>query len=178
MEKQPYITFKIRLQTAEEFRNYSRQLGKQQSETLQLMLDFFKVNRLSPLEELGPNFITLEKRIKDRINALVAILKDIEKTQTKPTHSMLQLLFQESPITKKEILREKNQQDLSNDNSLHFELLAAKSMEKDLRKKLTEKTEDLKQILDRVAVVRNSFGRPYLRLNLTKEEFEQLKSRT
>lgn len=62
------------------------------------MLDFFKNNGLSPLEELEPNFLTLEKRIKMRINAVVAVLRDIEKTQTEPSHAMLQLLFQESPL--------------------------------------------------------------------------------
>ena len=105
-KKYPYVNLKIRPEIAEEFRKYSRQLGKPQTETLKILLDFFEENRFSLFESLGSNLSTLEKGIKARINTVVAILKDIEKTQTKPTHEMIQLLFTEKP-SKKEILVEK-----------------------------------------------------------------------
>ena len=73
---------------------------------LQIMLDFFEANRFTLFESLGSNLSTLEKGMKARINTVVAILKDIEKTQTKPTHEMIQLLFTEKP-SRKEILVEK-----------------------------------------------------------------------
>ena len=81
-------------------------MGTQHSETLQIMLDFFEANRFTLFESLGSNLSTLEKGMKARINTVVAILKDIEKTQTKPTHEMIQLLFTEKP-SRKEILVEK-----------------------------------------------------------------------
>ena len=177
MQNEPYITLKIKSQTAGEFRIFCRKLGKQQSDSLQLMLDFFKNNRLSPSEELGPNFITLEKGLKVRINAVVAILKNIEKTQTKPSHAMLQLLFGENSVKKKELLLEKTQQEPAKNDHLQQEIVAYQNMESELRKKLYERTHDLKSVLDKVAVVRNNFGRIHLRLNLSREEYEQLKSK-
>ena len=105
-KREPFVTIRFKAKTAEELKKYSRQLGIQHSETLQIMLDFFETNRFTLFESLGSNLSTMEKGIKARINTVVAILKDIEKTQTKPTHEMIQLLFTEKP-SRKEILVEK-----------------------------------------------------------------------
>ena len=105
-KREPFVTIRFKAKTAEELKKYSRQLGTQHSETLQIMLDFFEANRFTLFESLGSNLSTLEKGMKARINTVVAILKDIEKTQTKPTHEMIQLLFTEKP-SRKEILAEK-----------------------------------------------------------------------
>ena len=61
--------------------------------TLSQMLEFFEKHQLSPTDEIPNHLIKVEKRILKRINAVIAILKDIEKTQTKPTLGMLQALF-------------------------------------------------------------------------------------
>ena len=170
----PYVTIKLKRETAEEFRRYSRELNSRQSETLQLMLDFFRNSRLSPCEELGPNMTTLEKRMKTRINALVAILRDIEKTQTKPTFAMLQLLFQENPVRKKELLLEKNS-SLSAKKKTYEKASVFENPEVELRKKLRERTQELNHVLEKVVINRSNFGSVYLRLNMPREEFEQLK---
>lgn len=144
-------------------------MRKQQTETLQLMLDFFKKHNLSPCEDLGPNMKTLEGNINRRINALIAIIKDIEKTQTKPVLAMIQLLFQEDTNQKKTILVEKisvSQKEREMNPSAEQELL--------LKNKLSETRTDLKILLERVMIVRNNFGSPYLRLNLNQEEYQSL----
>lgn len=92
--KEPFETFKIKASTAKRFRKYAREMGCSQSMTLQLMLEFFEVNGLSPNEQLGPNMHTLEQQLKKRIDALIAIIRSIEKSQTKPTALMLQSLFE------------------------------------------------------------------------------------
>ena len=172
-----YITFKIKAETAAEFRSFSRKLGKQQSECLQLMLDFFKIHSLSPLDELGPNLTSIEQRIKGRINALIAILRDIEKTQTKPTLLMLQLLFQENTVKKNELLMEKKQAILPQNSGDDSQSSSGHTIEDDLRKKLLERTKDLKYVLEKVSVVRSSFGVPHFRLNISHEEYDHLKSK-
>lgn len=177
MNKELYVTLKIKLATAENFRLFSRQLREQQTESLQLMLDFFKNNGLSPRDDLGPNITTLEKRLKVRINAVIAILRDIEKTQTRPTHSMLQLLFCETPGKKKEVLLERHLQDSPGPTNLQRDLLKSRNTETELKKKLDETTADLRLILEKVTVVRNNFGSTHFRLNLSKEELEALKSK-
>jgi hypothetical protein len=55
---------------------------------------------------------TLETRIstliKKRMNGMIAILKDIEKSQTKPTAAMLHSLFERAEPTSKKLILEKN----------------------------------------------------------------------
>lgn len=175
MKSEPYITLKIKPKTAAEFRKFSRSLGRKQSEVLQLMLDFFNNNGISPLEELGPNLFSLEKRIKLRINAVVAILRDIEKTQIKPTHAMLQLLFQESSTKKKELVLEKQSPPTSLEDSNQMELLKVQRQVMKTREELHKKGRILNFLIEKVVVTRNSFGQPYLRLNMSKADFEKLK---
>ncbi|WP_241489609.1 BfmA/BtgA family mobilization protein [Lacinutrix algicola] len=67
-----------------------------------------KKNGISPHESIGPKMQTLEALIKKRINGVIAIMKDIEKNQTKPTVAMMQSLFKEiEPPIKKLILEKK-----------------------------------------------------------------------
>ena len=58
-------------------------------------------------ETLGPNMQTLESEIKKRINAVIAIIKDIEKHHDKPTTAMLQSLFMEFEPKEKKLILEK-----------------------------------------------------------------------
>jgi hypothetical protein len=51
---------------------------------------------------------SLENNLKGRINALIAIIRDIEKNQTKPTVAMLHLLFEEAEPKKKPLILENN----------------------------------------------------------------------
>lgn len=109
-EKEPFATFKIKVSVAQKFRKFSKRMGASQSMTLLLMLDFFKANGISPKESLGPHIHTLESLIKKRINAVMAVIKDIEKNQTKPTAAMMHALFEgEDPSEKKPLLTEKKQ---------------------------------------------------------------------
>ena len=56
---------------------------------------------------MGPNMQTLEREIKKRINAVIAIIKDIEKHHDKPTTAMLQSLFMEFEPKQKKLILEK-----------------------------------------------------------------------
>ena len=105
--KSSFATIKFKADTAIRFRNYSRKISPSHTSAMEMILNFFESNRISPAEDLGPNMKTLEANLKKRINSLIAILRDIEQTQTKPTLAMIQLLFQESPLIKKEIVVEK-----------------------------------------------------------------------
>ena len=81
--------------------------------TLLLMLDFFEENGISPSEFIGPPKETLETRIsmliKKRMNGMISILKDIEKSQTKPTVAMLYSLFEQAEPPKKKLILEKKE---------------------------------------------------------------------
>ncbi|MFB9056527.1 BfmA/BtgA family mobilization protein [Mariniflexile ostreae] len=115
-EKEGFETLKIKRSVAIEFRKFSKMLLKSQSMTLLLMMEFFNENGISPTESIGPNMETLEKRIslliKKRMNGMIAIMKDIEKNQTKPTVTMLQSLFEQAEPPKQKLILEKNRPEI------------------------------------------------------------------
>ena len=111
-EKERFESLSIKTSVAMRFRQFCKNMSKSQSMTLLLMIDFFESNGISPVESMGPHMETLEKRmsllIKKRINGLIAIMKDIEKNQTKPTAAMMLSLFEEAEPPKKKLVLEKN----------------------------------------------------------------------
>ena len=112
-EKEPFEKLGIKTSVAVRFRNFCKKMSKSQSMTLLLMLDFFEENGISPSEFIGPRMETLETRIsmliKKRMNGMISILKDIEKSQTKPTVAMLYSLFEQAEPPKKKIILEKKE---------------------------------------------------------------------
>ena len=112
LKKERFETFKIKTSVARKFRRFSRSIGQSQSMTLLLMLEFFELNQLSPKEHIGPKMQTLANLIKKRNNAIIAIMRDIEKNQTKPTVAMMHALFEgEGETDKKPILTERKNTD-------------------------------------------------------------------
>lgn len=111
-EKERFEKLGIKTSVAKRFREFSKKMSKSQSMTLLLMLEFFEENGISPAEAIGPRMETLETRIsmliKKRMNGMIAIMKDIEKSQTKPTVSMLYSLFEQIEPPKKKLILEKN----------------------------------------------------------------------
>jgi len=93
-EKEEFTTISFKISVANKFRSFSKKMRASNSMTLLLMLDFFESNQLSPKESIGPHVRTLESLIKKRNNAIIAILKVMEKNQTKPTVAMLHALFE------------------------------------------------------------------------------------
>ena len=106
-EKERFESVSIKSSVVKKLRGYCRKISKSQSMTLLLMIEFFEDNGISPNESMGPHMQTLEKLIKKRINGVIAILKDIEKNQTKPTVAMMESLFKEAEPKKKPLILEK-----------------------------------------------------------------------
>jgi hypothetical protein len=107
-EKERFESVSIKAPVAKKFKDYCKGISKSQSMTLLLMLEFFENNGISPEESIGPHIQTLENLIKKRINGVIAIMRDIEKNQTKPTVAMLQTLFEEAEPKKKPLILENN----------------------------------------------------------------------
>lgn len=108
-EKEGFDTLKIKSSVAIKFRKFCKTMSRSQSMTLLLMLEFFGDHGISPKDSLGPNMIASEVRILKRINAVIAIMRDMEKTQTKPTAAMILSLFEESAPKEKPLIMEKRQ---------------------------------------------------------------------
>ncbi|MGO3181280.1 MAG: BfmA/BtgA family mobilization protein [Aequorivita sp.] len=102
-----FIGIRFKKETAKRFQEFSRTHFKSHTEAMATMLDFFFYNEISPKEKLGPTGRTIEASIKKRINAVIAIMRDMEKTQTKPTVAMIESLFQTEDTAKKPLILEK-----------------------------------------------------------------------
>jgi len=107
-EKEPFKNLSIKASVADKFNSFCNEMSLSKSMTLLFMIEFFQENGISPAELMGPNMETLEKRlsllIKKRMNGMIAIMKDIEKNQTKPTVAMMQALFQAAEPSKKKLI--------------------------------------------------------------------------
>jgi len=102
-----FITIRFKRKTAKRFQEFSKTHFKTHTETMEAILDFFFYNEISPKEKLGPTGRTIETKLLKRINAVIAIMRDVEKTQTKPTVAMLESLFQIEEPKKKPLILEK-----------------------------------------------------------------------
>ncbi|MFD2586727.1 MAG: hypothetical protein ACJAZZ_001515 [Dokdonia donghaensis] len=118
-EKEQFKSLSIKASVAAKFNKFCKEISLSKSMTLLVMIEFFEENCISPTESMGPNMETLEKRIslliKKRMNGMIAIMKDIEKNQTKPTVAMLQSLFEQAEPKKKVRMVEKNDPYLEKD---------------------------------------------------------------
>lgn len=102
-----FTGIRFKKETAKRFQTFSRTYFKSHTEAMSSMLDFFFYNEISPKEKLGPTGRTIEAKLLKRINAVIAIMRDVEKTQTKPTVAMIQSLFEAEEPTKKPLIIEK-----------------------------------------------------------------------
>ncbi|MBU2950000.1 hypothetical protein KO493_04735 [Tamlana agarivorans] len=102
-----FITIRFKRKTAKRFQEFSKKHFKTHTEAMENILDFFLYNEISPKEKLGPTGRTIEAKLLKRINAVIAIMRDVEKTQTKPTVAMLQSLFVMDEPKKKPLILEK-----------------------------------------------------------------------
>ena len=160
----------LKASTAKRFREFSKKNNSNQSETLDLILDFFEQNNLSPFETLVPSKVSLEQLIKKRIDAVIAILKNIEKTQTKPGLLMLELLMEGRSVPKLEVAK-KEKLSASNEKSL-AQLKLEISRLQDL---LKANKRDLVYLIQHVEIKSSAFGPDYLKLNIPRSEFENYK---
>jgi hypothetical protein len=122
-EKERFESLSIKTSVAKKFNRFCKNMSLSKSMTLLVMLDFFEENGISPSEAIGPRMETLESRlamlIKKRMNGMIAILKDIEKSQTRPTAAMLYSLFEQAEPTKKKLILEKK--NTSKSGQVRFE---------------------------------------------------------
>ena len=109
-----FITIRFKRDTAKRFQEFSKTHFKSHTIAMATMLDFFFYNEISPKEKFGPTartiavtLNTVETNLLKRMNAIIAIQRDIEKTQTKPTMAMLESLFQAEEPKNKTLLLEK-----------------------------------------------------------------------
>ncbi|MGS2738676.1 BfmA/BtgA family mobilization protein [Sinomicrobium sp. M5D2P17] len=187
-EKEAFEGLKIKTSVAQKFRKYCKKLSQSQSMSLLLMLEFFEYNEVSPKDVIGPNMQTLESVLEKRINAVVSIVKDIEKHQTQPTVEMLQSLFENtSPARepKKKLWQEKKTFPKQKDGKpLPLDLQLEETREERdyykncysrLERKFSVTQQDLKKVLNNIKLVRPPLTKSYFRVEITPKELKYIK---
>lgn len=169
-KKYSFSGISIKKDVASRFRRFSKQVSKSNTEALEAMLNFFYWNELSP----NDNIDVKNDGIKKRINALIAIIKNIEKHQTKPTTIMLQSLFEETINAEKEEEYNFETPTLISENEelTHYRNEYYKTQENYNTLKY-----DVEEIIQKTKYFKGNFGAGHFRLEITKEEFEQLKQK-
>ncbi|UII80133.1 BfmA/BtgA family mobilization protein [Flagellimonas sp. CMM7] len=177
-----YSAISIKHAIAVRFRSFSKKMAQSHSECLESIMDFFEWHGLDPNKKFGKSIIQeilknrqrTETSIK-RNEATIAIIRDIEINQTKPNNAMLLALFGEDAKTKKPIRKEKKQLDKKIDAAAEIELTVPKIRYERLTEKLEKVKQDYSHVLDRVELVKGSFGKAFFKLDLSPSELEKFK---
>jgi len=182
-EKEPFRTVCIKISVLKKFKGFSKRQGKSHSMTLLAMVEFFDHNGISPDERMNETIASLKYLIKRRFNAMVAIMRSIEKEQTLPTVSMIQALFQQELESGdgeewegdfdffEQQLTEKISP--SHPELLDTEIHVPKILHEHLKEQLEELKRDFVYVLDHVTLVKNRIGKDYLKLDLDPELIER-----
>lgn len=167
--KEAFASLRIKSSVAQNFRKFCKSLSCSQSHGLDLMLDFFSSNQLSPAQNLGPNMKTLEKVLQKRIDALIAIIRNIEKTQIRPTHSMLAALFENLPVNKEKYAEPSFEESLANTVSIQPRIPEQSQPDREHY--------DIRTLLENMESVTPAFGKHYLKINMSPSEIASLKQK-
>ncbi|MAU14059.1 MAG: hypothetical protein CMH46_00780 [Muricauda sp.] len=186
-EKETFAGLRIKISVALKFRRFSKLFGKSQSMTLLAMMEFFERHGISPDQHFGETIASMKLFIKRRFNAMVAIMRSIEKEQTLPTVSMMQALFQQElePEEGEEWegdfeFFEKQLTEINtptNPELLDKETTVPKIVHERLKEQLEELKADFGHVLDHVSVTKNRFGKDHLKLDLKPGAIEQYRTK-
>jgi len=180
--KYKYSNVSIRHNVAVRFRVFSKKISKSHTNTLIAIMDFFEWHGFTPsqrftksiIEEILKNRQRTETSIK-RTEANIAIMRDIEITQTKPTTAMLQSLFEEKLTEEEPEMIEKKFIDKPQEEKKNEDITVPKIRYERLHSKLNSIKDDFGYVLNNVRAVKNSFGKDYFKIELTKGELEKFK---
>lgn len=170
-QKYRFSAISIKKEVAARFRAFSRLVSDSHTHTLEAVLDFFERNDLSPNDDLGIN----NNRTNKRINAVIAILKNIEKQQTLPTKVMLDTLFQEMSQVEDQEKEESFDFGTPEPFNRDRELEHYRIQYEEMRQQLGQYKNRMQDVMERMDYVKGTFGKGHFKLDMGKDEFEKLK---
>ena len=172
-----FKTVRIKNKTLSRFKRFSKKVSKSYSRTLDMVMDFFEWHGFLPSERYGKSMVEEILKNRKRTEAIIAIIKDIEKNQTKPTNAMLLSLFEGQSEEEDEMVKwvEKIERNPFEVQEEHIETHVPKIRYERLEDKMGLLKKDFGYVLDNVKLVKSSFGKNYLRLELTEDEIEKFK---
>ena len=171
-----FNTIRLKKKTIDKFKKYSKKISPSYSETLNFMIAFFEDNDLSPYDVLNENMTSVTNRINKRIDAVIAVFRNVEKTQLKPTRELLESLFVNEK-EKKPLLVERKLLKMSSKKIKNKELDFYRENYEKSNKKYQDLKQSFKTLLKHTSFVNNTFGSNYYRINIDKETFESISSK-
>lgn len=169
-----YSTVNFKKSVANRFRRFSKKMTKSHSETLTVIMDFFEWHGFLPSDRFEKSMIQEIVKNRKRTEAIIAIIKSIEKEQTKPTNAMLLSLFEEKVKEEEPILVEKKFLDpvlITEDEELtHYREHYYK-----MKKELNGFRFEVRKFINKISLEKRTLGKDYFKLNTTKKDFEKFK---
>ncbi|WP_052415777.1 BfmA/BtgA family mobilization protein [Algibacter lectus] len=174
-----FKTVRIKKKTLIRFKSFSKKVSNNYSKTLDMVMNFFEWHGFLPSDRFGKSMVEEIIKNRKRTNAIIAIIKDIEKSQTLPTMAMLQSLFEqgqeESDFEDDYDFIEKKFPNGKPEEEWFEETTIPKIRYDRLGDKMEVLKKDFSYVLDNVKLVKSSFGKSYLRLELNEQEIEKFK---
>ncbi len=173
-------TIRLHQRTIKRFKGFSRKFTKSYSETLEAIMDFFEWHGILPSNRYADQINKEEQKTRKRVEAAIAIIRNIEKTQTLPTNIMLEALFGKHEIVRQREepkLIEKKFEKLTQDEWNKKENKVSRIKYDRIKRKHISNLETMIETLNKVEKIEPRFGKPYLKIKISPMELASLKSR-
>lgn len=172
-----FSSINIKSAVANRFRSFSKKTAKSHTETLIAVMDFFEWHGFTPSDRLGQSFLQevlknrklIETSIK-RTEASIAIIRDIEITQTKPTNAILEALLEQKIRHVKP-----RAEQIPSKQEPPIEITVPKIRYVRLQDKMGMLQRESQYLIENTTLIKPSLGKPYLRLDITEGELENYK---
>lgn len=173
-----FFTIRFRRHTAQRFKKFSKRVSKSYSESLDAMVDFFEWHGYMPDQRFGKDIIAGQDKNRKRIEAGIAISKAIEKSQNIPLmniETMLKSLFQEEYKRYEPKNLEPKKHDSDSMETIRAKTAMLRIKYDRASQKLEETQDRMKYLLGQIELVKNRFGKDYLKIDVTREEVARFK---
>jgi len=174
--KYKYSAISIKEEVAVRFRRFSKKFSKSHSEVLTGIMNFFEYQQINPFDGSLRKLTEITIRNGKKIDKVIAILKNIEKTQIKPIHIMIKLLFQKYAEGEQEkeprLIEKKFFPELYEKEDKPV----AKIIHDGLKGDFKEYRKTSKELLKHIEYIEPRFGKPYLKVNLSLGEYKHLRN--
>ncbi len=168
-----YSAISIKADVAVLFRRYSKQFSRPNSEVLHRMLFFLQWNGLDPFGASVEKIVSEIKKNRIQIEYLISIVKNMEKLHIRPTHEMVKILF-EAHCRSKEVVKKEKLSIPQPELEETIETVPKASHER-LQQEFGEYKRDCGYLLGKIETVEPTFGKPYLKVDLSPGEYKNLR---
>ncbi len=163
-----FSAISIKASVANRFRRFSKRIARSHTETLTCIMDFFEWHGFTPNDRFAKSIQDEILKNRKRIEASIAIIRDIEITQTKPTNAILHALLEQKVKHEKPVKVEQK----TTKKQPEIEITVPKIRYERLMDKMGMLKKESQYVIDHVTLIKPSFGKPYLKLEITEGELE------